>query len=94
MKMQKMRCARVPSFLGSRFFFSELVDPAPLAKGLGMGGAVSTKAALAKAKAARSKMEDAATSGKVCVHSADLLAASVFVGVFALARCCPSLKRA
>ena len=55
---------------------------------------MSTKAALAKAKAARSKMEDAATSGKVCVHSAHLLAASVFVGVFALARCCPSLKRA
>ena len=47
----------------------------PLAKPLGMGGAVSTKAALAKAKAARSKMEDAATSGTVCVHSADLLAA-------------------
>ena len=66
----------------------------PPAKPLGMGGAVSTKAALAKAKAARSKMEDAATSGKVCVHSAHLLAASVFVGVFALARCCPSLKRA
>ena len=62
-----MRCSRVPSFLGSRI---PTGWPSP-----GMGGAVSTKAALAKAKAARSKMEDAATSGKVCVHSADLLAA-------------------
>ena len=94
MKMQKMRAQECLHFWAPAFFFSELVDPAPLAKGLGMGGAVSTKAALAKAKAARSKMEDAATSGKVCVHSADLLDASVFVGVFALARCCPSLKRA
>lgn len=59
----------MPSFLGSRILTGW---PSP---SFGMGGAVSTKAALAKAKAARSKMEDAATSGKVYVHSADLLAA-------------------